>query len=662
MNTLVCKTLVVTLTVLGSGLMPAAIALAVDSPITEQPTASPANSEETDPQINVQAEVPPESVISAENVGDNSLNSLLLPTTTNQEIPTQKAEDFNQDLSLNQDTGSEPIKENSLVSNPSPESTLTEQVIPISGQTAELPQQDTSLFDHILPARGKTVNPLFDKKTSEDNTSIDQVTSVSQLSDVKPTDWAFQALQSLVERYGCIAGYPDGTFRGNRAMTRYEFAAGLNACLDKVRELITAGTTNLITKEDLGIVQRLQEEFAAELATLRGRVDTLEARSAELEANQFSTTTKLNGQVLTYLGDAFGKNASEANNTAFGYRVRLNLNTSFTGKDNLLVGVQATNLRLLDAATEFPQSRLRGATDETLFSATSTSGDGSLKLNALQYSFPVGDKLLVSLNAFSSDRILSAPLSPFSGPTTGSISYFGSMNPILYPIGQQTGIGVQWKATPWLNVDFSAGSESRTNDPTVGLFSGGYSGSVRTIFTFGALNLALNYIHFYSPEFGADTASGSNAAKILGAGPVVGNAYLPGISYRVSPTLGLSGSVGLINARALGNGTKGDANVLDYRFSMAFYDIGKKGNLAGIVFGVQPRLTNTSNGAIAQAIGLPAGQRRDRDTGFHIEAFYTHLLTDNITITPGIIWLTAPNHDDRNPDVVVGVVRTTFSF
>jgi len=164
MNTLVCKTLVVTLTVLGSGLMPAAIALAVDSPITEQPTASPANSEETDPQINVQAEVPPESVISAENVGDNSLNSLLLPTTTNQEIPTQKAEDFNQDLSLNQDTGSEPIKENSLVSNPSPESTLTEQVIPISGQTAELPQQDTSLFDHILPARGKTVNPLFDKK------------------------------------------------------------------------------------------------------------------------------------------------------------------------------------------------------------------------------------------------------------------------------------------------------------------------------------------------------------------------------------------------------------------------------------------------------------------------------------------------------------------
>jgi hypothetical protein len=60
------------------------------------------------------------------------------------------------------------------------------------------------------------------------------VTSVSQLSDVRPTDWAFTALQSLVERYGCIAGYPDRTFRGNQATSRYEFAAGLNACLDKI--------------------------------------------------------------------------------------------------------------------------------------------------------------------------------------------------------------------------------------------------------------------------------------------------------------------------------------------------------------------------------------------------------------------------------------------
>src|SRR6476661_8458347 len=134
--------------------------------------------------------------------------------------------------------------------------------------------------------------------------AMSQVTSVSQLSDVRPTDWAFQALQSLVERYGCIVGYPDGTYRGNRALTRYEFAAGVNACLDNITKLI-GSTGNLVTRDDLAILQRLQEEFAAELATLRGRVDGLEARTAELEANQFSTTTKLSGEAVFAVSDTF---------------------------------------------------------------------------------------------------------------------------------------------------------------------------------------------------------------------------------------------------------------------------------------------------------------------------------------------------------------------
>ncbi|MGA9382855.1 MAG: iron uptake porin, partial [Phormidium sp.] len=125
---------------------------------------------------------------------------------------------------------------------------------------------------------------------------LEQVTSVSQLRDVQPTDWAFQALQSLVERYGCIEGYPDRTYRGNRAMTRYEFAAGLNSCLDRIQELIAALPQG-VSKEDLDRLRRLQEEFGAELATLRGRVDALEARVNEVEANQFSTTTKLSGLV-----------------------------------------------------------------------------------------------------------------------------------------------------------------------------------------------------------------------------------------------------------------------------------------------------------------------------------------------------------------------------
>jgi len=179
--------------------------------------------------------------------------------------------------------------------------------------------------------------------------SADQVTSVNQFADVRPTDWAYQALSDLIERYGCVAGYPDGTFRGSKAMTRYEAAALLNACLDRVTE---------VTDE----LKRLMKEFEAELAVLRGRVDGLEARIGEMEATQFSTTTKLQGQATFVLGavnasgnrngigvfggtggpkgNLYGRNAAknydrQYGGTTFNYDYRLNFITSFSGNDQL---------------------------------------------------------------------------------------------------------------------------------------------------------------------------------------------------------------------------------------------------------------------------------------------------------------------------------------
>jgi hypothetical protein len=65
---------------------------------------------------------------------------------------------------------------------------------------------------------------------------------------------------------------------------------------------------------------------------------------------------------------------------------------------------------------------------------------------------------------------------------------------------------------------------------------------------------------------------------------------------------------------------------------------------------------------LAEALGFQDGQRHDLSTGWHIETFYTHRLTDNISITPGIFWLTAPNHDARNPGVIVSAIRFSFEY
>ena len=174
-----------------------------------------------------------------------------------------------------------------------------------------------------LLANGANAAELNINGVSDYAASADQVTSVTQFSDVYPTDWAYQALANLVETYGCVAGYPNGTFRGNRAMTRYEAAALLNACLDRVTE---------VTDE----LRRLMAEFETELAILKGRVDGLEAKVGELEATQFSTTTKLKGKADFIIGGISSDDSvSKGEAVVFQYRYRLNLNTSFTGKDLL---------------------------------------------------------------------------------------------------------------------------------------------------------------------------------------------------------------------------------------------------------------------------------------------------------------------------------------
>jgi Ca-activated chloride channel homolog len=183
----------------------------------------------------------------------------------------------------------------------------------------------------VAIASGQRANQLAQTPTGK------PVQSVSQLSDVKPTDWAFTALQSLVKRYGCIAGYSDRANRNAKPISRYEFAAGLNACLDKINELVTAGLGDKVLPEDLAALQKLQEEFAAELATLRGRVDGLEAKTAQLQAQQFSTTTKLNATAI--IGGSPRQNETQPLNG----RVRLNHDISQAGKDRLRTRLQIQN-------------------------------------------------------------------------------------------------------------------------------------------------------------------------------------------------------------------------------------------------------------------------------------------------------------------------------
>ncbi len=285
------------------------------------------------------AEVTEEAGLNFPETAKDSINQLPLET------PAAKTDNNQVTITQNTETRGQKI----LTSTPPQELALTDEeknVNPdpliFSPKPIPIALQPESITSVSESSANTSVSELLTQINSQSD-PMGQVTSVSDLSDVQPSDWAFEALRSLVERYGVIQGYPDGTFRGNRPLSRYEFAAGLNAALDRISELIATG--NFITREDLVTLERLQAEFAEELVILQGRVDNLEARTVTLEDQQFSTTTKLSGEVIFSLAGATGgaPNASDATEVVFNNRVRLNLSTSFTGKDLLITGLQAHN-------------------------------------------------------------------------------------------------------------------------------------------------------------------------------------------------------------------------------------------------------------------------------------------------------------------------------
>ncbi|MEH1843357.1 MAG: iron uptake porin [Nostoc sp.] len=498
----------------------------------------------------------------------------------------------------------------------------------------------------IIIAQTPKIPAINTDANVQQTNSMSQVTSVSQFSDVQPTDWAFIALQSLVERYGCIAGYPNSTYRGNRAITRYEFAAGLNACLSRINELIATATSDLVTKQDLTTIQRLQKEFSTELATLRGRVDNLEPRTAELEANQISTTTKLTTEAIFVITNAF-QGSVNGDNTVFQDRVRLVFKTSFTGKDSLYTRLSTGNTTLL---------QLPGGSAEGLQTFNLAPSNNNLAVDWLSYYFPVGSKIDAYIGAVNGVYFDFVPtLSPYLDSATGggrALTEFASSSPI-YRIGGGAGGGFNYRLTDRLvlSLAYLAGDHANPQLDS-GFFNGQYS-------AFGQIawnpnrnsGIGLTYVNAYQNRGGIfDLGSGFTLVGTAQANTpferTITNSYGVEAFYKFNPRFAVNGFFGYTNAKNLAG--SGSADIWYYALGLAFPDLGKQGNLGGVLVGAEPYRGGNPEPA--------------NDLSLHIEGFYKYQLTDNIAITPGVIWITAPAQNNDNQDAVIGTLRTTFTF
>ncbi|MDZ8068515.1 MAG: iron uptake porin [Nostoc sp. DedQUE08] len=503
---------------------------------------------------------------------------------------------------------------------------------------------------------------------NDSSTAADKVTSVSQFSDVQPSDWAFQALQSLIERYALIAGYPNGKFQGNRSLNRYEFATALSLALKQLNKKLATDSGSLANKDTLDTVQRLQREFALELKYLVGSINIIDDNISQLEARQFSTKIKLNGEASFAVSDIFRK--SNSSSTVLSYVAYLDFASSFSGRDRLISSFRyGSNLELnqrLNRFTPFRTAIVPSFQGTLITEAYGTNNQ--LELDKLVYDFPIGDRIQAVLMATGGRHEYYTPsINPFFDDNergSGAISAFGQRNPI-YRFGSG-GFGVGMKVRLTDSVLLSAGYLSNeANDPNTGIFQGNYSALGQITFTPSEqLQFGFSYINSYfgnprvgplpAPLVGSFQASNPNVFLGRRFSPAITSSYGFQANFQVTDNFYLGGWAGFTDSRIF---QVGDAQLLNWAITLAFPDLGKSGSLGGIIIGQEPTLIGLQSGSNLREISI-----EDDDMSLHLEGFYKYQLNDFISITPGIIWITAPNQSNENDDFVIVTLRTTFKF
>ena len=502
------------------------------------------------------------------------------------------------------------------------------------------------------------------------NSKAESYSNISQLLDVSHQDWAFTALQLIANRYKCLTGDRDLNYQGDRNLTRYEFAAAIRACSDRLTQQLQITIKNKISQADLLTLQKLQTDFAIELSSLTHIVTNLEAKTTNVESKSFSPTTKLNGvaimSIATYASKTdFAQPATDVeqnsiisnqltHNTNVIAIARLNLSTSFSGEDLLYTRLEAGNSGVSIGSLLEQPAQFIGYSGFASSSGLEYGGISSeFYLGALRYTFPIGRDIqatiapVLSLNDYFD-------LNSFSNDETKdfSTSIFIS-NPLLLPVNDGTGGLVEWNPNQgdWtMRVGYvTTGAGFPTVDPiqniNQGLFGDPYQAiaelefapkdaqentpvSIRLQYTNGSVN-NLDY-----------NIGGLNFEWMLNKGFAVFGRYGFGsIHNRDNPIRDVLPTY--INANFGGNAI----NPQTWSLGLAFPDLFTEGGLGAIAIG-QPFI----DGNVGNA------------TQTNLELFVKFPITSQITITPNLQVIFNPNNNSTNDSITILSLRTVFSF
>lgn len=457
----------------------------------------------------------------------------------------------------------------------------------------------------------------------------DRVLTVDELSDVQPSDWAYQALKSIIERYDLDLGYPDGTYRGNRSITRYEFAAAVTAALDALLERQDRSET--VLQEDLNTLAQLQINYQEALNELDARLDNrIQPRIERLEERQFSATTQLRGQFVLGLTD--GNNRSK---TTFVDRLRLNLTTQFSSDARLFTQLEAgNNGQDAIAAVHNRENNLLGTTG-LLAGAGGldyVEVGNQLRLRRLYASFQPTDGITVTVGPkLAPGDFLDRNRFADSSDVNFNSSFFFN-NPLIVqnqvdrPGG--AGVAVAWDLQPFTLTGVYAAADAA--DPEMGGFwRDRYQTSLELEYAPDpAWTVRLQYTH--AEIDGTDI----DALGING-------------EWAVNPYLGLFARLGRGDYHGYNTVLSRDLDLspVTWAAGMNVRNWPVPGNVAGVAIG-QPFVSNDLGNA----------------SQINFEAFYHLQLSDNLSLTPALIVVGNADNDSRSETTWQGVLRTVFSF
>lgn len=499
---------------------------------------------------------------------------------------------------------------------------------------------------------------LYAGRAAGRTAQTEQVSSINPFADVRPSDWAYQALSNLVERYGCVAGYPMGDFKGRQSLSRYEAAALLNACLDRVSEVT----------DDF---RRLMREFEKELAVLKGRTDGLEAKVGELGAAQFSPTTKLSGMAVFVVG-ANGFAGSARDNvhasrrlegaTSFNYNLELNLDTSFKGSDLLRTVLRAGDF----AGSAFGNgglNELEVAFQQDCGNNTDSSSIDCrdvLAIDKIYYKFPMGQHWMATIGGrVGQEDMLAVWPTVYPSDTILDVFAFNGA-PAAYNKNLGPGGGLWWKGGSWsLSANYVAAVGDQGNPALGGIGNSHSQGTGTAQLAFAKDNWAIAGLYSYLQQ---NTDLPGSTPFAAGDWDSTGPGHLHAFALS---GYWLPSQASWLPSISLGWGYN------QYNYNQSVPTGSLKTSQSWYV-GVQWENAFSQANALGFAVGQPvfatglSGGATPNDGNYAFELWYKIQATDQISLTPAIFYLSRPEGQDtpsgKSFHNLGAILKTTFKL